>query len=75
MINDYLMYSKTFLGKRVKLIEPMNDPHPIEVGSEGVVYNVGFDVINVKWDNGRSLGLIIGEDKFEILNENENGQV
>ena len=68
MINDYLMYSKTFLGKRVKLTEPMNDPFPIEVGSEGEVCNVGFDTINVKWDNGRTLGLIIGEDKFEIIN-------
>lgn len=70
MINDYLMYSKSFLGKRVKLLEPMNDPFPIEVGSEGEVYNVGFDVLNVKWDNGRNLGLILGEDKFEVLDNN-----
>ena len=67
MINDYLMYSKTFLGKRVKLIEPMNDPFPIEVGSEGVVYNVGFDVINVKWDNGRNIGIIVDMDRYEII--------
>ena len=29
------------VGKRVKLISPMNDPFPIEVGSEGEVYNIG----------------------------------
>ena len=56
------------INKRVRLTAPMNDPFPIEVGSEGVVYNVGFDVVNVKWDNGRTLGLIIGKDIFEVLN-------
>ena len=53
--------------KRIRLTAPMNDPFPIEVGSEGVVYNVGLDVINVKWDNGRQLGLVVGEDRFEII--------
>jgi hypothetical protein len=56
------------MGKRVRLTEQMNDPFPIEVGSEGEVYNVGYDVVNVKWDNGRNIGLILGEDIFEILN-------
>ena len=55
------------IDKRVRLTAPMNDPNPIEVGTEGVVYNVGLDVINVKWDNGRQLGLIIGEDQFELV--------
>ena len=55
------------LNKRVRLTAPMNDPFPIEVGSEGVVYNVGFDVINVKWDNGRQLGLVVGEDRYEVI--------
>ena len=55
------------VGKRVKLISPMNDPFPIEVGSEGEVYNVGLDVINVKWDNGRQLGLVVGEDDFIVV--------
>jgi hypothetical protein len=56
------------LNKRVRLTAPMdNEPFPIEVGSEGVVYNVGFDIINVKWDNGRQLGLVIGEDRYEVV--------
>ena len=45
-----------------------NDPHPILVGREGVVLSVGYDTIWVKWDNGRSLGLIIGLDVFEVIN-------
>ena len=55
------------INKRVRLTAPMNDHFPIEVGSEGVVYNVGFDIINVKWDNGRQLGLVVGEDRYEIV--------
>jgi hypothetical protein len=45
------------------------DPHPIPPMSEGTIYNVGYDVMNVKWDNGRSLGVVIGEDEYEILDE------
>lgn len=60
---------QNLVGKRVKLTAPMNDPFPIEVGSEGIVYNVGLDVINVKWDNGRQLGLVVGEDQFEVIEE------
>ena len=68
IVNDYVVNPNILMGKKIKLTEPMNDPHPIEVGSEGIVYNVGYDVVNVNWDNGRSLGLIIGEDIFEIIN-------
>jgi len=69
IVKDYIVRPMDLMGKRVKLIEPMeDDPQPILVGREGVVYNVGFDVVNVKWDNGRTLGLIIGKDIFEVLN-------
>lgn len=68
IVNDYVVRPMDLMGKRVRLIEPMeDDPQPILVGREGVVYNVGFDVVNVKWDNGRNLGLIIGKDVFEVL--------
>jgi len=68
LVNDYVVRPMDLMGKRVRLIEPMeDDPQPILVGREGVVYNVGFDVVNVKWDNGRNLGLIIGKDVFEVL--------
>ena len=59
--------SLRLLNKRVRLIR-MNDPNPIESGTEGPIYNIGFDIINVKWDNGRTLGLVIGEDEYEVLN-------
>jgi len=60
--------SEELIGKRVKLIEMFEDPFPIEPGSEGVVLSTGGDVIMVKWDNGRRLGMIDGVDHYEILN-------
>jgi hypothetical protein len=55
------------IGKRIEMVY-MDDPHPIEEGTQGTIYHVGGGVINVKWDNGRSLGLIVGEDEYKILN-------
>jgi hypothetical protein len=47
--------------------EMIADPDPIPVGSEGTIYHVGGDVINVHWDNGRMLGLIENIDQYVIL--------
>lgn len=55
------------LNKRVKLIKMEDDFNPIETGEEGIIYHVGGGIINVKWDNGRSLGLVEGMDKFEVI--------
>ena len=55
------------IGKRIKLISMVGERYPVEDGTEGTITNVGFDVISVKWDNGRKLGLLIGEDIYEIL--------
>jgi hypothetical protein len=55
------------VGRRIKLVEMVDDPHPVEPGTEGTIYHVGGDVINVKWDNGRSLGVVMGHDLFDIL--------
>jgi hypothetical protein len=55
------------IGKRIKLIEMVEDPHPIPSGSMGTITNVGGGVINVNWDCGRYLGVIEGVDKYEIL--------
>ena len=55
------------IGKRVKLIMMDEDPDPIPPGTEGTVVGVGGDVIQMKWDNGRVLGLIWGVDEFEVI--------
>ena len=62
------MDNKHLIGKRIKLISMVNEQHPVESGTEGTITNVGFDVINVDWDNGRKLGLIFDLDQFDIVN-------
>jgi hypothetical protein len=61
------MDNKNLIGKRIKLISMVNEQHPVESGTEGTITSVGFDVISVQWDNGRRLGVIVGEDIYEIL--------
>lgn len=51
---------------RIKLLEDMKDEH-LKVGATGRVDFVDdIGTIHMNWDCGSSLGLIFGEDKFEI---------
>ena len=55
-------------GTRVRL-QSMNDPYaPVPSGTEGTVDHVDdAGTIHTIWDNGRTLGLIPGEDSFGII--------
>ena len=64
-MSDYSIYD--LVGKRVRLIEMFDDVNPVAPGTEGTVTNVGADVINVDWDNGRVLGMIWEVDRFEVI--------
>lgn len=49
-------------GTRVELVE-MDDPQAPPVGTFGTVFGVdSMGSIMVKWDNGSSLSVILGED-------------
>lgn len=55
------------VGTKIKLIE-MNDSQAPPNGTIGIVdYIDDVGTIHMKWGNGSSLGLIVGEDKFEII--------
>ena len=53
---------------RIELIS-MEDPYaPIEPGTKGTVAHVDdVGTIHMKWDNGRTLGLIPGADSFKVI--------
>ena len=55
------------VGKRIRCVEMMDDYNPVPCGTEGTVTHVGGGVINVNWDNGRTLGLVEGEDRYEVI--------
>jgi len=58
-------------GTRIKLIY-MNDLNSVPSGTKGTVDFVdGAGQIQMIWDNGRSLALIVGVDKFEKIKEKE----
>jgi len=58
---------ESLVGKRIRLIQMFEDPLPVEPGQYGTIYHSGADIINVKWDNGRNLGVVVGVDLFEII--------
>lgn len=59
------------IGKRIRLIEMFDDPQPVESGTMGTIRYVGGGVINVNWDNGRSIGVIEDKDQYVILDGND----
>lgn len=59
-------------GTKIIMDEDMNDPQPIKKGEIGVVDFVDdTGQIHMKWDNGRTLALIVNVDKFSIIKEGE----
>ena len=56
-------------GTRLQLIS-MSDPDGVASGTKGtVVFVDDIGTIHMKWDNGRTLGLIYGEDYFRKIGE------
>lgn len=61
------------VGDRVKLLN-MNDPYTrLRPGVLGTVAHVDtLGTVHVRWDDGRSLGLIPGVDQFTIVGRESN---
>lgn len=59
-------------GDRLRLISTSDDWTDLEPGDLGtVVYVDALGTIHVDWDSGSQLGLVPGEDEFEVLYSTE----
>jgi len=63
--------TKVKVGDRVELLEMIDTMTKLEKGSKGIVKKIEEDqeLIWVDWDNGEKLALLIGIDKFKIVNK------
>ena len=59
-------------GTRVEVVSLCNEEEHLKPGTKGTV--VGVDdqpALLVHWDNGSSLSLLIGQDQFRVIPEQE----
>ena len=57
-------------GDRLRLLSMPDDPDPIPAGATGTVLSVTtgpYAQIEVDWDSGRSLALVPGVDRFDVI--------
>lgn len=59
-------------GTRIMLLSTTETLHPIPVGTKGTVRYVDDQAqIHMEWDNGRTLAILLEEDSFRKLTEEE----
>ena len=56
------------VGMRVRLIQMVDDPNPIDDKLEGTIDSIDdLGTLHVNWDDGRRLGVVPKIDKYELL--------
>ena len=60
-------------GTRICLDRMGNDPNPVPDGTKGTVAHVDdIGTIFCKFDNGRFMGIVPDEDRFHVIEQEEN---
>ena len=63
----------SLVGRRVTLIEMLDDPDPILPGDTGEVittyYSDNYYQLGISWDSGRTLSLLCPPDIYAIVEE------
>lgn len=55
-------------GQRIRLLHMADDCHPVPDGTEGTIDFIDdAGTVHMKWDNGRTLGLIPEVDEFLLI--------
>lgn len=66
---EYIKQKYT-IGTKVKLIKMYDLLSTIPTGTEGKIRSIDdIGTLHISWENGSSLGLIIGTDEFEVIGE------
>lgn len=65
-------------GDRIRLVSMLDDPDPIPRGTTGTVTAVRqqrtWAQVDVAWDNGRTLMLVVPPDEFEVISDTTRSQ-
>ncbi|MDD3253783.1 MAG: DUF4314 domain-containing protein [Lachnospiraceae bacterium] len=65
------------IGTVIELTADMEDVYaPIPKGTQGEISSIDdVGTLHMKWSNGRSLGVVAGEDSFKVISKPEEQEM
>ncbi|MFV0239254.1 MAG: DUF4314 domain-containing protein [Lacrimispora sphenoides] len=65
------------IGTLIELTADMEDAYaPILKGTQGEIVSIDdVGTLHMKWSDGRSLGVVVGEDSFKVLSKPEEQEM
>lgn len=65
------------IGTVIELTADMDDAYaPIPKGTKGEIASIDdVGTLHMNWSNGRSLGVVVGEDSFKVISKPEEQEM
>lgn len=65
------------IGTVIELAADMDDAYaPIPKGTQGEIASIDdVGTLHMNWSNGRSLGVVVGEDSFKVISKPEEQEI